>query len=116
MTLTSQQLEILDHTVQRASRGLFCGDFPAMQELVAAGLMESAGRVAWCPDEYFRITPAGREAWRAAQPEPPKISRRKQRSRGRYEAWLRADSGMSFGEWLRREGARARGLSLLECD
>lgn len=69
MPMTEQQLEIFDHTVQRAARGLFCGDSPAMQELVAAGLMESAGRVAWCPDEYFRITPAGREAWRAAQPE-----------------------------------------------
>jgi hypothetical protein len=101
MILTGEHLAILDHTVQRAARGLFCGDSPAMQDLVAAGLMESAGRVAWCPDEYFRITAAGRQAWGAAQPERPKISRRKQRSRGRYEAWLRADSGMSFGDWLR---------------
>lgn len=100
--LSQEQREILDHTLHLASRGLFCGDSPAMQELVAAGWMASAGRVSWCPDEYFRITAAGREAWRAAQPEPPKISRHKQRSRIRYEAWLRSDGEISFGEWLRR--------------
>lgn len=99
--LSQSQLGILDHTLHCASLGLFCGDSLAMRELVAAGLMESAGRVAWCPDEYFRITAAGREAWKAAQPQPPKISRRKQRSRVRYEAWLRAESGISFGEWLK---------------
>jgi len=59
-----EHFEILDHTINRASKGLFCGDSPAMQELVEAGLMESAGRAGWCPDEFFRITPAGREAHR----------------------------------------------------
>lgn len=38
-----------------------------MNALVALGMMESAGRVAWCPDEYFRITGKGRTALRQAQ-------------------------------------------------
>lgn len=59
-SLTSEQVAILDHTANRATRGLFCGDSEDMQRLVALGLMKSAGRVAWCPDEYFRITSEGR--------------------------------------------------------
>jgi hypothetical protein len=33
-----------------------------MKALVAAGLMKSCGRASWCPDEYFTITTAGKEA------------------------------------------------------
>lgn len=62
MQLTFDQLNILDHTANRAARGLFCGDSPAMQSLVKAGLMESAGRKSFVPDEYFRLTSKGREA------------------------------------------------------
>lgn len=58
--LTSEQVAILDHTVNRAARGLFCGDSDDMQILVKHGLMRSAGRVSWCPEEYFRITDLGR--------------------------------------------------------
>jgi hypothetical protein len=58
--ITLEQIAILDHTECRASvRGHYCGDSPAMQGLVALGLMESAGRVSFVPDEYFRLTPAG---------------------------------------------------------
>jgi hypothetical protein len=32
-----------------------------MQKLVLMGLMESAGRVSFVPDEYFRLTPSGRD-------------------------------------------------------
>ena len=65
--LTREQISILDHTEHRAARGLYCGGGPEMDALVAAGLMQSAGRVAWCPDEYFRITGKGRTALRNAQ-------------------------------------------------
>jgi len=37
-----------------------------MQALVSAGLMESAGRKSFVPDEYFRMTGKGREALRSA--------------------------------------------------
>ena len=112
MSLTENQLGILDHTMHRASvPGLFCGDSPDMQELVRLGYMASAGRVSWVPDEYFRVTAAGRNAWQArkdAQPKPPPVSRRKARSKHRYQRWLdsgAADCGISFGKWLTRSEA-----------
>jgi hypothetical protein len=107
--MTPNQLGIIDHTLHRASvPGLFCGNSPDMQALVRLGYMASAGRVSWVPDEYFRITAAGRQAWqdwKDAQPKPPPISRRKARSKQRYLEWLRsgaADGGISFGQWLQR--------------
>ena len=65
--LNREQIAILDHTEHRAARGLYCGGGKEMDALVTAGLMESAGRAAWCPDEYFRITGKGRTALRQAQ-------------------------------------------------
>ena len=112
MNLTENQLGILDHTMHRASvPGLFCGDSADMQVLVQLGFMASAGRVPWVPDEYFRCTAAGHKAWqdwKDAQPKPPPISRRKARSRQRYQRWLdsgAADCGISFGRWLTRSEA-----------
>ena len=61
MQLNSEQQEILKHTVYHAVGGLYCGDSPDMQALVAAGLMEFAGRKSFVPDPYFRITALGRE-------------------------------------------------------
>jgi hypothetical protein len=62
--LTAEQVSILEHTANRAAGGRYCGDSPAMQGLVAAGLMESLGRTSWCPDEFFGLTPAGRQRLR----------------------------------------------------
>lgn len=63
MELKPEHIAILDHTFNRASvRHCFCGDSPEMQELVAAGLMQALGYVAWCPDPYFRITNEGCDA------------------------------------------------------
>ena len=103
---TKRQYGILDHTINRATRGLFCGDCSVMQSLVAAGMMESAGRVSWCPDEYFRITPSGRAAhleYEDAQPKSPKVPARKKRSRDRYSEYLRHDTMEPFGEWLKKK-------------
>ena len=61
MNLTHTQIEILDHTVHRAAQGLYCGGGPDMDALVAAGLMEYAGRKSFVPDPYLRITSKGRE-------------------------------------------------------
>lgn len=69
MELNCEQLAILDHTAHRAAGGFYCGDSPDMQALVAAGLMESAGRKSFVPDEYFRMTGKGREALRSANNE-----------------------------------------------
>lgn len=58
------QVEATEH---RAARGLYCGGGKDMDALMAPVLMESAGRAAWSPDEYFRITGRGRVELREAQ-------------------------------------------------
>lgn len=67
MKLTKEHIEIMEHTRDRAAQGFYCGDSPAMQELVAAGLMVYAGRKSFVPDPYFQLTGNGREALRAAK-------------------------------------------------
>ena len=66
--LTKEQIAILEHTRNRAAGGYYCGDSPAMQQLVAAGLMVFAGRKSFVPDDYFQMTGAGREALKSANP------------------------------------------------
>lgn len=68
MSISSEQLEILYHTEHRAAGGFYCGGGKDMDALVAAGLMESAGRKSFVPDEYFRITSNGRTALRKNKP------------------------------------------------
>lgn len=59
-SVTRQQLEILHHTEHRAAGGFYCGGGKDMDALVAAGLMEYAGRKPFVPDRYYRITSEGR--------------------------------------------------------
>ncbi len=59
IALSAEQVSILDHTVNRAANGMHCGDSPDMQLLVTLGMMSSAGRKSFVPDEYFRITGEG---------------------------------------------------------
>ena len=83
-----------------AWRNHFVGSTPEIVELVAAGLMEKVnnGSPLSGGDPVFRATAAGkRRALEIHAREYPKPSR----SRARYQAWLDADSGMSFGEWLK---------------
>lgn len=63
MKLTNEQFEILDHTLNRAARRMFCGDSEDMRILVEKGLMKSAGKAPFCPDEYFTITKKGEELY-----------------------------------------------------
>ena len=63
--MNNEQFAILDHTLHRAGGHRYCGDSPDMQALVAAGLMQSIGKVEWCPDEFFVITGKGQEAFEA---------------------------------------------------
>lgn len=61
-TINIEQAAILYHTAHRAAGGFYCGGGKDMDALIAAGLMQSAGRKSFVPDEYFKITPAGRAA------------------------------------------------------
>ena len=72
MELTTNQKEILDHTAYRAVGNLYCGDSEDMQELVRLGLMESAGKKSFVPDEYFKITALGRKALKGHRPRNQK--------------------------------------------
>lgn len=65
MGITNNQREILEHTAYRAAGGFYCGDSDDMQKLVELGLMTSAGKKSFVPDEYFKLTNAGREALKA---------------------------------------------------
>ncbi len=66
MKLDNEHIAILNHTAYESADGLYCGGGPEMQDLVGAGLMTSAGRKGFVPDEYFRITGLGRVALRQA--------------------------------------------------
>lgn len=67
MSLTREQISIMDHVIHHAAGGFYCGTSPDMRELVNLGFMESAGRKSFVPDEYFKITRAGRAALQDAQ-------------------------------------------------
>ena len=63
--LSKEELWILEHSVDRAAGGRFCGDSPAMESLVGKKMMAILGRTAWCPDVFFGITMIGRQALKA---------------------------------------------------
>jgi hypothetical protein len=52
----------------------------------------------------FVVTEAGREHVHEHSPKPPKVSRAK----SRYRMWLRSNTDMAFGEWLKEGFYRAR--------
>jgi hypothetical protein len=115
-----QQLQILQHAIGRdeygrprsASNPEFRNHFvtgegsrdhPYCMELVEAGLMtRRQGSAISGGDDIFHVTEAGRAAVAEHSPKPPKLTR----SQRRYEAFLDADCGLTFGEWLRTSTAR----------
>lgn len=104
-------LEILQHALGvdqygrgEQNRNHFCAggdDVPNCAELVALGLMRSFRRT-YLP--YFNcvVTELGKAEMLVSSPKPPKLSRSQQR----YRAFLDADSGESFGEYIRRKRVR----------
>jgi len=111
--MTARQLEILQHAlgVDRYGQGQmyrnhFCAgadDAPTCRDLVSAGLMETFTRE-WLPYYNCTVTAKGKAAVLADSPKPPKLSR----SQKRYRQFLKADTGESFGDWLKWEKERAR--------
>lgn len=80
-------------------------DFPHCMQLVESGLMTRApGNAITGGDDLYRVTSAGVAYVAHHSPAPPKLTR----SQKRYEAFLDADSGLTFAEWLgiRREARR----------
>lgn len=106
--MKQRQLEILQHALGldrfgqgQIHRSHFCAgldDEPDCRALVEMGYMRVFAPNA-SPLPYYNcaVTEAGRAAVRSESPKPPKLTR----GQRRYRDFLRADSGLSFGEWLR---------------
>jgi len=105
--MTPEQLHILQHSLglDQYSQGSMyrnryvCDPNPEICALVNLGWMGDNGSIEMFGGMHcYYVTDEGKAAMFAATPKPPKISR----SRERYLRFLRADSGMNFGEWLKK--------------
>ena len=108
--MTAEHLHILQHSLGVDSYGRgpryrnhYCAggsDIEKCRELVGLGFMqEQSGSALTGGDPLFTVTRDGIEAVAEQSPAPPKLTR----GQRRYRAYLRADFGMSFGDWLRHE-------------
>jgi hypothetical protein len=78
-------------------------DYELCCQAVEQGLMtRRPGNALTGGDDVFYVTEAGRQFVTEHSPKPPKLTR----SQRRYEAFLDADSGLTFGEWLRTRWAK----------
>ena len=113
MTLTKDQLQILQHSLGVDQYGLgeryrnhFVTDDDSKDgqncnELVALGLMSreppqgdiSGGM------PIFRVTTTGISVMMIESPKPPKISA----SQRRYQSYLAEEPGIPFGQWLKKK-------------
>ncbi len=112
MKLTAQQLHILQHSLgcdeygrrrKGSDRNRYVigpgGDsFDACRLLTDNGLMTDTGPRVGCGGMHlFYVTDKGRKEMFAQSQVPPRLKR----SAKRYLEYLDADSGLSFGEWLK---------------
>lgn len=113
MTLTKEQLHILQHSLGvdefgqgKMYRNHFCaggGDETICRELVTMGLMTTFER-SYLPYYNCKVTDAGKAAMLEQSPKPPKLTRSQQR----YRRYLKADTGFSFREFLETEKQNRR--------
>jgi hypothetical protein len=110
--VTREELHIVQHSLgcDQYGRGTryrnhFCAssgpgsNVGVCESLVAQGLMRERRSPSFVPSDMrtFHVTDEGIAAMERESPSPPKVSR----SKARYAAFLAADCGLSFGEWLR---------------
>lgn len=109
----SGELHILQHALgvdqygrgRRFRRHFVTGpgsdDYDACMSLVGKGLMtHRAGNELSGGDDVFLVTVEGERYVTEHSPPPPEAPKLS-RSQKRYQDYLDADSGWSFGEWLR---------------
>lgn len=110
LSITPIQLHILRHSIGlddngngREYRNHYAADpNPDLIALRDAGYMTDRGAVEmWGGLHCFIVTESGKQFVRGQKPAPVKLSR----SKSRYQNFLRADCGLSFGEWLKMGGA-----------
>ena len=109
--MTPRQLEILQHALGvdkygqtpkgyvPYTRNYFDAgpsDEPTCRELVALGYMEQFATTEVYSGFNCKVTRRGTLTMISESPKPPKLSR----SKLRYRAWLDADCGMTFKEWI----------------
>ena len=109
--MTERQLEILQHSLGldqygqgQMYRNHFCAggsDEETCRELVALGYMVQHETTKWLPYFNCSVTDAGKEAIKRESPRAPRLSR----GQKRYRAFLEADTGESFGQWLKDQSA-----------
>jgi hypothetical protein len=118
--LSKHQLQILQHSLgcdefgrSRTDRNHFMTDVDSKDgstclELVSLGLMSNTGPVEWCGGmNLFRVTAGGKEQMRRQSPQPPP-EKKLTRAERRYLDYIRADSGVSFREWMVFQNARRK--------
>ena len=105
--MTKEELDIIEHATgrnysPRHERNYFLAgkdskDLALCRSLTERGFMQGGQEIGWCEnDSYFTVTEAGKREFLRLRP-PPKMTRSQQR----YEQYLREDSCMKFGEWLK---------------
>lgn len=109
--MTDEQLQVLRHSLGLDQNGhgnqyrnYYCdrtGGSPVIVGLCKLGLMVSGNKINDGRDQYFYVTEAGRLA-ALKDVKPIKMSK----GRKRYLAFLHADSGMKFGDWLKTKWAK----------
>jgi hypothetical protein len=112
-TFSKELLHILQHSLGldsygrgRVYRNHFVtgpdsSDFALCLQLCDLGCMEDRGsRTLYAGGHVFVVTGAGLEIVLEQSPPPPKVLP----SKRRYQEFLDADSGLSFGEWIKMKG------------
>lgn len=113
--LNEEQIHVLQHSlgVDQYGRGrqyrnhfatdIGTTDWPVCIGLCALGLMEDQGKYEMCGGMHiFTVTERGKKEMAKQSPSPPKLTR----SQRRYQAFLEADSGLCFSEWLKLKSQR----------
>lgn len=109
--MSAEQLHILQHSLGvdkygqgQMYRNHFCaggGDEGICRQLITLGYMRQHRTTGVFPDFNCSVTEKGKAAMRSESPRPPRLTR----GQKRYLQFLNADSGESFGEWLKRRKA-----------